>query len=152
MGLQTFEVICVALLAVVGGLYWGPWLALTRSMATFEPEVFLPILKRMNRNMAPIMTAMLPLALVSTVPVLVLTFHKHSETFYLTVAALILFAVTLLVTMVIEVPIVTALDVESVSALPSDWRERRDRWMAFHLFRVVPALAGLILLTVGVTS
>jgi uncharacterized membrane protein len=152
MGLRTSEVICVVLLAVVGGLYWGPWLALTRSMATFEPEVFLPILKRMNRNMAPIMTALLPLSLVSTVPVLVLSFNGHLETFYLAVAALILFAVTLVVTMVIEVPIVTALDVETVAALPDDWRQRRDRWMAFHLLRVVPAVAGLVLLTVGVTS
>ena len=152
MGLRTSEVISVVLLAIVGGLYWDPWLALTRSMATFEPEVFLPILKRMNRNMAPIMTALLPLSLVSTVPVLVLSFNGHVVTFYLTLAALILFAVTLVVTMVIEVPIVTALDVETVSALPDDWRQRRDRWMAFHLLRVVPAVAGLVLLTIGVTS
>jgi uncharacterized membrane protein len=82
----------------------------------------------------------------------VLFYGGPLETFYLTVAALILFAVTLLVTMVIEVPIVTALDVETVSALPDDWRQRRDRWMAFHLLRVFPAVAGLVLLTVGVTS
>ena len=85
-------------------------------------------------------------------PVLVLTFQGHAETFYLTAAALVLFAVTLVVTMSIEVPIVTALDVETVSALPDDWRQRRDRWMAYHLLRVVPALLGLIVLAIGVTS
>jgi uncharacterized membrane protein len=149
MAVNTFEVISAVLLAFVGGMYWGPWLALTRSMAIFEPEVFLPVLKRLNRNMAPIMTAMLPLSLVSTVPGLVLTFSKHPETFYLTLAALILFAVTLLVTMLIEVPIVRSLDVETVAAMPDDWQRRRDRWGTFHLLRIVPAIVGLTLLLVG---
>jgi hypothetical protein len=55
----------IVLLASVGGLYWGPWLALTRSMATFDPETFLVIVKRLNRNMAPIMTILMPVALLS---------------------------------------------------------------------------------------
>ena len=152
MAVKTFEVISAVLLAFIGGMYWGPWLALTRSVATFEPEVFLPILKRMNRNMAPIMTVMMPLALVSTVPVLILTLSKHAATFYLTLVALILFAVTLIVTMLIEVPIVTSLDVETVAELPEDWRQRRDRWLAFHLLRIGPAIVGLTLLLIGAVS
>jgi uncharacterized membrane protein len=152
MAVKTLDVISAILLAFVGGMYWGPWLALTRSIATFEPEVFLPVVKRLNRNMAPIMTVMMPLSLVSTVPVLVFTFRKHPETFYLTLAALILFAVTLFVTMLIEVPIVTSLDVETVSALPDDWQRRRDRWAAFHVLRVLPAIVGLTLLLIGAVS
>lgn len=149
MALKFCEVISAVLLAFVGGMYWGPWIALTRSMATFEPEVFLPLLNRLNRNMALVMTPMLPLAIVSTLPVLVLSFSKHPETFYLTLAAVILFGITLLVTMLVEVPIVMSLNVETVDALPADWQERRDRWGTFHLQRVAPAIVGLTLLLIG---
>ncbi len=51
MALKLCELLSIVLLMIVGGLYWGPWVALTRSMVTFEPEVFLAIVKRMNHNM-----------------------------------------------------------------------------------------------------
>ena len=70
MALKLFELLSIVLLMIVGGLYWGPWVALSRSMATFEPGVFLAIVKRMNRNMEPVMTVLMPVALVSTLPAL----------------------------------------------------------------------------------
>jgi uncharacterized membrane protein len=149
MVLKLFELASIVLLMIVGGLFWGPWVALSRSMATFEPEVFLAIVKRMNRNMEPVMTILMPVALASTLPVLVLSFQKHIPTFYLTLASLIFFLVTLIVTLNVEVPIVKRMDTWTASTLPDNWQELRDRWGAFHLLRVVPAIAGLILLLVG---
>jgi hypothetical protein len=149
MALETCQLVSVVLLAVLGGLYWGPWLALTRSMATFEPGVFLSIVKRMNRNMAPIMTILMPVALLSTLPVLVLSYANRRPTFYLTLSALVLFVITLLVTMLVEVPIVQQMDRWTVSTLPPDWRRVRDRWGAFHILRVVPSILGIVLLLVG---
>jgi uncharacterized membrane protein len=149
MTLKVCEVVSATLLAFVGGMYWGPWLALTRSMATFDADEFLAVLGRLIRNMAPAMTLLLPLSLLSTMPVLVLSFGGHRETFVLSLAALLLFVLTLVVTMVVEVPIVKTLDVESVPALPDNWEALRDRWGAFHLLRIVPATAGLVLLLVG---
>jgi hypothetical protein len=58
--------------------------------------------------------------------------------------------VTLIVTLVVEVPIVKQMDTWMASTLPDNWQELRDRWGAFHLLRIVPAVAGLILLLVGV--
>jgi hypothetical protein len=150
MALKCFELLSILLLTMVGGLYWGPWLALSRSMATFEPVVFLAIVKRMNRNMEPVMTILMPVALASTVPVMVLSFGTQRHTFYLTLAGLTLFLVTLLVTLAVEVPIVKQMDTWTASTLPNNWQELRDRWGAFHLLRIVPAVAGLTLLLVGV--
>ena len=110
MTLKIFEITSIVLLALVGGLYWGPWLALSRSLATFEPEVFLAIVKRMNRNVAPFMTILMPVALLSTVPVPFLSYNKRPETFYLTVTGLALFIATLLVTVLVEVPIVKQIE------------------------------------------
>jgi uncharacterized membrane protein len=146
---KIWELISIVLLALVGGLYWGPWLALSRSMATFEPDVFLAIVKRMSRNMAPLMTILMPAALLSTVPVLILSSGHRPSTFYLTLAALALFLVTLLVTVLIEVPIVAQIETWTVTTMPAGWQQLRDRWGAFHLLRVIPALAGLVLLLAG---
>ena len=37
----------------------------------------------------------------------------------------------------------------TATTLPADWRRLRDRWGAFHVVRVVSALAGLTLLVAG---
>ena len=149
MTLKVFEVVSATALAVVGGMYWGPWLALTRSMASFSADEFVAVLRRLNRNMARLMTVLLPLSLLSTVPVLALSFGTHPATFALTLGAFVLFATTLVVTLRVEVPIVMLLNTGSVVTLPHDWETLRDRWGSFHLLRVVPSIVGLVLLLVG---
>jgi uncharacterized membrane protein len=149
MALKVSEIVSIVLLAFVGGLYWGPWVALTRSIGTFSSEALLAVVKRMSRNMAPVMTVLMPVALLSTVPVLVLSFDNRPHTFYLTLVALALFIVTLIVTLTVEVPIVTKMESWTPSTIPENWEQLRDRWGSFHLLRIVPAIAGLILLIIG---
>lgn len=86
INLKVCEHISIVLSALVGGMYWGPWLALTRSMRTFKPEVFLDIVGRMNRNMESVMTILTPVALISIVPVLFFSYQEQPRTFYLTLA------------------------------------------------------------------
>jgi uncharacterized membrane protein len=149
MALKLLELINIVLLLLVSGMYWGPWLALTRSMATFEPAVFLAIVQRLNRNMEPLMTALLPVALLSTLPVLALAYGSHPTTFWLTLAGFLLFVVTLLVTILVEVPIVKQIVTWTPSTLPDNWQQLRDRWGAFHLARIIPSLLGLVLVLIG---
>ena len=149
MTLKLFELINVVLLILVSGMYWGPWLALTRSIATFEPDVFLAIVQRLNRNMEPLMTVLMPVALLSTLPVLLLSYGNRPATFYLTLLGFLLFVVTLLVTALVEVPIVKQIVTWTASTLPDNWRQLRDRWGAFHYARIVPSLVGLVLILVG---
>ena len=149
MALKVFELISIVLLTLVSGMYWGPWLALTRSISTFAPETFLAIVDRLNLNMAGLMATHIPVGLVSTLPVLVLSYAHQPTTFYLTLAALALFVVTLIVTVVIEVPIVKQIVTWTPATLPSNWQQLRDRWGVFHLARVIPSLLGLVLLLVG---
>lgn len=152
MALTIFELISIVLLALVGGLFWGPWLALTRSMATFEPNIFLAMVDRLNRNMAPIMSVLMPISLLSLIPVLLITFGGRPVAFYLTLAALVLFVIALLVTVLIEVPIVKQMATWTVATLPSNWRQLRDRWGAFHIVRVISGLLGLALVVAGALS
>ena len=68
--LKIWELISIVLSALVGGMYWEPWLTLSKSLNTFKLEVFLDIVDRMNRNMRPLMIVLAPIALLSIVPFL----------------------------------------------------------------------------------
>jgi uncharacterized membrane protein len=147
--MKTWELISIVLSALVAGMFHGPWVALSRSMRTFSPEVFLAIVDRMNRNMAPVMTVLMPAALLSIIPVLFLSYHEQPLTFYLSATAFALFIVALLVTVFVEVPIVEEIVTWTTSTLPLNWQQRRDRWTRFHIIRVIAGLASLVLLVVG---
>jgi uncharacterized membrane protein len=147
--LKVWELISIVLSTLVTGVFWGPWVALSRSINTFAPDVFLAIVNRLNRNIAPVMTILMPAALLSMVPVLLLSFNELPTTFYLTVTGFVLFLVALLVTVLIEVPIVKQIVTWTVGTLPGNWKQLRDRWQAFHIIRVVASLVGLVLLLIG---
>lgn len=147
--MKTWELITIVLSALVAGMFSGPWIALSRSMHTFTPEVFLAIVDRMNRNMAPVMTVLMPAAALSIIPVLFLSYHVQPMTFYLTLAASLCFVVALLITVLVEVPIVEQIVTWTVPTLPANWQQLRDRWSKFHIIRVVAGFAGLVFLVVG---
>jgi hypothetical protein len=149
MILKIAEIVSIVVTALAAGMFFGPWLALTISIRTFAPDVFLAIVGRLNTNMARIMTALLPLALLSMIPVLFFSYSVQPDTLIATLAAFALFVAALLVTMLIEVPIVQQIVTWTVPTLPDNWQELRDRWGAFHILRVVASLAGFVFLVVG---
>ena len=149
MTLKLLALLSILAAALAGGMFWGPWLALTVSIRTFPPAVFLAIFDRLGRNIGAVMTFLLPLALALMVPVLWGAYLRHPATFYLTLAAFVLYLVALLVTVWVEVPLVKQIGQWTVATLPPDWEQVRDRWGAFHVVRVVTAVAGLGLLVAG---
>jgi len=149
MDIRAFEVVNIVLSALVAGVFWGPWVGLTRSIATFDRPVFVAIGHRMNLNLAPLMTVLMPVALASTVPTLVLSYGGRPATFAWTMAGLGLFVVALVVTVRVEVPIATKIKSWATSTPPEDWQRLRDRWASFHVVRVVTGIAGLAALVAG---
>jgi uncharacterized membrane protein len=149
VALKAFDLVSIVLAALVFGVFWGPWVALSRSMKTFPPDVFLAIVQRMKRNLEPVMTVLMPLALLSIIPVLVLSYGNRPEAFYSALSTFALFVVALVVTTVVEVPIVKEVANWTISTMPGHWEQRRDRWVSFHTIRIVAGLGGLVLLLVG---
>lgn len=149
MALKVCELISILLLTFVSGMYWGPWLGVSRSFPALEPDILLAVVRVMGHNLGSLMTILVPAALLSVVPVLVLSYHAFPITFGLALAALLLFILTLIVTMLIEVPIVLQMTAWTPSTLPDNWQQTRDRWGAFHLLRVIPSVVGLVLMLVG---
>ncbi len=103
----------------------------------------------MNRNMAPVMTVLMPGTMLSIIPLLLLSYRQRPMVFYLSMAALLLFLLALLVTVVVEVPIVQQIVTWTPSTIPENWRQLRDRWMRFHVIRVIAGFASLIFLVVA---
>ena len=149
MLLKTAELISILVAALAGGMFWGPWLALTISISTFTPEVFLALTARLSRNLGAVMTILLPLAILAMVPVLILTYALYRTTFYFTLVSFALYVTALFVTLWIEVPLVHQMERWTVTTLPVTWTQIRDRWAFFHIIRVVTAIVGLGVLVAG---
>ena len=146
------QLVGILLVALVVGVYWGPWVALTRSIARLDVEIFLPIVKQLNANLAGLMTVLVPLALLAQVGMLVVGFGRGPLSFTLAAIALLLFIVTVVVTVLTEVPIVKQVVTWEVETVPANWRVLRDRWVSFHLLRVIPGIAALGLYVVAALS
>lgn len=116
-------------------------------MRTFTPEVFLAIMDRMKRNVAPVMTVLMPAALLSIIPVLPFSYHNRLRISYLSAMAFVLFIIA--VTLFVEVPIVKEIVTWTVSTLPVNWQQLRDHWTKVHIIRVTAGLASPILLVTG---
>src|SRR5664279_932635 len=118
MTLKIFDLLSIVLSALVLGVFWGPWLAVSRSISTFTADVFLAVVHRMDRNLSAVMTVLMPVALWSTIPVLFTSYNERDGTFLLTAAGFGLFVLTLLVTGLVDVPIVKKIRPWTVSTLP----------------------------------
>jgi uncharacterized membrane protein len=146
--LRLLDILSITLAALVMGVFWGPWLARTRSIRTLTPEVFLVVVHRLDRNLGGIMGVLFPFALLSIVPVAILTISQPVS-FVLELVGLLLFVVALVVTAAVEVPIVKQMRDWSADAMPANWERLRDRWVSFHLLRVIPGVVGVAALIAG---
>jgi uncharacterized membrane protein len=149
MTLRVWQFINILLSALVAGVFWGPWLGLSRSIASFSPETFLAIGQRMIGNLAPVMPILMPAAILSTIPVLIMLYRRRSKFFYPTLAGFSFFVAALTITLVVEVPIDNQIKQWTVSSLPADWKQIRDRWELFHEIRTFASVGGLALLVGG---
>jgi uncharacterized membrane protein len=147
--MKTWELISILFSALTVGMFHGPWIALSRSMKTFTPEFFLEIVDRMNRNMAPVMTVLMPGTMLSIIPVMLFSYRQQPMVFYFSAVALLFFLIALLVTVIVEVPIVQQIASWTPSTMPANWQQLRDRWMRFHVLRVVAGMASLVSLLVA---
>jgi uncharacterized membrane protein len=147
--LEIWQFINIFLSALVTGVFWGSWLGLSRSIASFPPETFLAIGHTMIDNIGPVMPILMPAAMLATLPVLFLLYQRRSRALYPTLAGLALFIIALLVTLIVEVPIDNQIQEWTVTSLPANWEQLRDRWELFHVIRTWASVIGLALLIAG---
>lgn len=70
MLLKVTALVSILITAFAGGMFWGPWLALTISLRQLTPDVLLALTARLSHNLGRLMPFLLPLSLLSMLPVL----------------------------------------------------------------------------------
>lgn len=144
MKLKVAQFINTFLLFLVAGVFWGTWFSLARSMRSITPETFLEVGQIMINNLGLPMSILMPIALLSTLPVLYWLYQQKSMlAFYLTLSGFVLFIVALLITLLVNVPIDNQIRQWTVQSLPSEWETIRNRWDLFHALRTLVSVVGL---------
>src|SRR5277367_4672425 len=137
---ELIQFIGLFLLMLVTGVFWGPWFSLHRSMKVFTKEEFIHIVKTMSSNLAKPMRIMMP-ACILFMSLSVWSYpRKDSSGFYLNTIALILITGSLIITLLVEVPIVKQIEQWTAITIPSNWGAIQDRWLKFHIIRTTSVL------------
>src|SRR5262245_60164190 len=124
--LRTAQFIHVFLFALVVGVFWGTWFSLSRSISRLTAPTFLEIGHTMIANLGGPMALLMPATLLSAVPVMVVLHRWHRRTsFSLTLVGVGLLALSLIITLSVNVPIDVAISRWSVETLPADWTSIR---------------------------
>jgi len=146
MTVKLTQLITLVLVALVAGVFWGPWLGLSRSIDSFTPATFLAIGRTMIGNLAPVMPVLMLLAAASQLALLVLLYRQRSTGFPTVAIGFALFLVALLVTLLVEVPIDNQLKSWTLASMPANWMDLRDKWERFHVIRTFSALVGMAMM------
>ena len=142
--------VCLILVMLVTGVFWGTWFTLTRSLDQFPPDNFIRIGKTIIANVAWPMRILMPLTLLILLW-LSWTSRRQRPSLYFFSGSLIFMVVSLIITVGVEVPIDNQIKTWTTETLPADWMDLRSRWNQFHTLRTVTSLLSFILLSVGVT-
>ncbi len=132
----------LVLTALVMGVFWGTWFTLTRSLDTFEAPAFLQIGQTIIANVAWPMRILMPTTLLLMIGSLITHPTRRSRSFSLLITGFVLMVVTLMITLLVEVPIDNMIAVWTVDTIPSDWKDARLTWDRFHALRTFTAIAS----------
>ena len=140
---RTLQFTAILLAALVTGVFWGTWFTLTRSLESFSAEEFLHIGKTIIANVGVPMSILMPAMLLVMAGAIWFYPVKRAAGFYLLVTGFFLMVVTLLITVLVEVPIDNEIRKWTIDTLPDNWENKRLTWKHFHALRTLSSIAGL---------
>jgi uncharacterized membrane protein len=150
MRIRTAQAVTIVLFALVMGVFWGTWFALSRTMSRLSAETFVTVGHQMIRNLGVPMAILLPLALLSALITLVLLWRGGREApFWWLLAGFLLMVAALVITLAVEVPIDNQIEVWTVATLPGAWRSTQSRWEAFHTIRTFLSIGAVVAATIS---
>jgi uncharacterized membrane protein len=150
MRIRTAQAVTIVLYALVMGVFWGTWFALSRTMNRLSAETFVAVGHEMIRNLGVPMAILLPLALLSALITLVLLWQGgRTAPFWWLLAGFLLMVAALVITLAVEVPIDNKIEVWTAATLPGNWRSIQSRWEAFHTIRSFLSIAAVVAATIS---
>jgi uncharacterized membrane protein len=142
--LKLVQFISIMLYVLVAGVMWGTWLSLARTMTGYDAATFLADGQHMISNLATVMAVLMVSAVLVGLVVVVLLFRSRSTVAaWLALAGLLLLIAVMAITLAVEVPIDNLIANWTEATLPSNWKEIRARWAAFHTLRTFLSLGAV---------
>ncbi len=139
------------LVMLVTGVFWGTWFTLTRSLDVFPADNFIRIGKTIISNVAWPMRILMPFTLLSLLWLCLIT-AKIRPSFYFFAGSFLLMVITLLITVVVEVPIDNQIKTWTASTVPDNWTALRTTWNIFHTLRTITSVFSFVFLSIGIVT
>lgn len=146
---QVLLFINLILVMLVAGVFWGTWFTLTRSLDIFPADNFIRIGKTIISNVAWPMRILMPATLLCLLW-LCLIMVKQRPSSYFFAGAFLLMVITLLITVMVEVPIDNQIKTWTAVTVPDNWTALREKWGAFHALRTVTSVLSFVSLSMGI--
>lgn len=137
----------LVLVMLVTGVFWGTWFTLTRSLENFPADHFIHIGQTIIHNVAGPMRVLMPLTLVVLL-LLCIAYRKERPAVYALLGAFFLMIVTLLITLLVEVPIDNQIRTWTSTSIPDNWTDLRATWKQFHAYRTLTSILSFGLLCI----
>jgi len=140
---QTIYILAVIMTGLIAGLMWGTGMdqythrLLDASAWVTEHQVMDALFRRV---MPPFWNA-------SVLVLIVATTQSYRGARWLFGVAAALLALSLVVTVTVEVPMNRMIALWDAAAPPANWAAVRDKWLWFHLVRCVSGIVAFILST-----
>jgi hypothetical protein len=140
---QSLYILAVIMTGLIAGLMWGTGMdqythrLLTASAWVTEHQVMDALFRHV---MPPFWNASVLVLLIATI-----LSHRSARWLFGFTAALL--ALSLVLTVTVEVPMNRMIALWDATAPPADWAAIRDRWLWFHLLRCISGIAAFILST-----
>jgi uncharacterized membrane protein len=147
---QLIHFFALFLLMLVTGIFWGPLFSLHRSLKVFNAGEFIHIVKTMAANLAVPMRILMPSCIILMLSSVWIYPLKDSLGFYLNLTAFLLVLISLIITLLVEVPIIDQIQQWTRETIPSNWEAIRDRWVKFHIIRTLASLASFASCTASI--
>ena len=130
----AIELLSLLLVGWVAGAELGSWCCVQPVVARLPYEQFVAAEQGMLRTFGRIMPVLMPLSGILAVALIVLSRGDTRFVFWLRVAAAVCIAITVVTTLLVNVPINTQTAGWQLTDEPSAWQHMRERW---HLFQGV---------------
>jgi hypothetical protein len=143
LAIRATQFVALFLQALVVGAFWGSWVGLSRSIATLTPATFVEVGHVMMVNYGPIMSVLMPAAILATLVAGVLVYRRNATAGILTLVGCACVVGATAITLIVNVPIDEVMAGWTVATLPPDWMQVRDRWETYHAARTFVTLGGL---------
>ena len=143
MAIRATQFVAVFLQVLVVGAFWGSWIGLSRFIKTLTPATFVEVGHVMMDGYGPIMSVLMPAAVLATLVAGILTYRRNPLAGFLTLVGFVCVAGATAITLIVNVPIDEMMAGWTVATLPADWMQIRDRWETYHTARTFVTLGGV---------